>query len=206
MKHAKENPVARRLVTAVTAIAAVIALTAGGTLAYFSASETAHNVITSGGVNIELLEWADEAGTKEFADVEGVMPGEKVTKVVEVENSGANSAWVRIKVVKSFESEGGASELDDSVIEIDFDRENWTEGEGGWWYCNAELEPGETTAPLFKHVEFSGSDMGDAYQGGTAFVTVQAQAVQAANNPITDAELGVASVKGWPADGVLSGN
>ena len=197
MKHAKENSIAKRFVTVVTLVAAVIALTAGGTLAYFSASKTAHNVITSGGVNIELLEWADEARGEgdEFAGAEGVMPGEKVTKIVEVKNTGANNAWVRVQVVTSFESEGGASELDDSVIGIDFDKENWTEGEGGWWYCNAELEPGKTTPPLFEHVKFEGADMGNAYQGGTAFVTVQAQAVQVANNGSS-----VLEAAGWPAE------
>ena len=196
MKHAKENSIAKRLVTAVTLVAAVIALTAGGTFAYFSASETAHNVITSGGVDIELLEWADEARGEgdEFTGAEGVMPGERVTKIVEVKNTGANNAWVRVQVVTSFESEGGASELDDSVIDIDFDNENWTEGENGWWYCNAELEPGKTTAPLFKHVKFEGDDMGNAYQGGTAFVIVQAQAVQVANNGSM-----VFEAAGWPS-------
>ena len=56
------------------------ALTAAGTLAYYTDSARTHNVITSGKVNIDLLEWADEERTKPFKDKQGVMPGTKVTK------------------------------------------------------------------------------------------------------------------------------
>ena len=41
-------------------------------------------VITTGNVDIELNEWADEARTQPFQDKTGVMPGTKVTKIVEV--------------------------------------------------------------------------------------------------------------------------
>lgn len=36
-----------------------VATLAAGSLAYFTAEDTAHNVITSGGIDIDLLEWAD---------------------------------------------------------------------------------------------------------------------------------------------------
>ena len=189
MKHAKENPVAKRLVTAVTVIAAVIALTAGGTLAYFSTSERAHNVITSGGVDIKLLEWADKDRGEgdEFANVEGVMPGEKVTKIVEVKNTGASGAWVRIHIGADFTN----AALDPSVLGIKT-LDGWTKGEDGWWYYDQKLAAGDTTTPLFEEVVFAG-DMGNAYQGGTAVVSVYAQAVQSDNNG--DSALNAA---GWP--------
>lgn len=46
------------LVLSVAAIC--LAIIAAGTLAYFNAEDKAHNVITAGGINIAVNEWADE--------------------------------------------------------------------------------------------------------------------------------------------------
>ena len=199
MKHAKtkERRLAERAVTAVTVIAACVALCAGGTLAYFSASETAHNVITTGGVGIELCEWADLERTAPFEDVDGVMPGESVVKVVEVANDGQAPVWVRVKVDAALElADGTAAEAAaiERVVAIDFDDERWTEKDG-WWYCNEVLPAGGTTTPLFEHVAFAGSEMGNAYQSATLTVDVAAQAVQSDNNGATALE-----AAGWPAE------
>ena len=40
-----------------SAVAICIAILAAGTLAFFTAEDTAHNVITTGGVDIKLYEW-----------------------------------------------------------------------------------------------------------------------------------------------------
>ena len=74
------------------------ALTAAGTLAYYTDSARTHNVITSGKVNIALHEWADKKHKEPFRDKTGVMPGTKVTKIVEVENTGTGAAFVRLRV------------------------------------------------------------------------------------------------------------
>lgn len=167
-----------------------VSLMALGTAAYFSAEGRATNVITTGNVKVELHEWADEAKTEPFKDVTGVMPGASVTKIVEVENIGVGEAWVRVQVTKAIDME----DPDLSLIVIDFDEENWTQGEDGWWYCNAPLAAGETTEPLFEHVSFEGK-MNNDYQSKTATVTVKAQAVQTANNGET-----VFEAKGWPKE------
>ena len=166
MKHAKNKPLAKRAVAVVTAVAACVALTAGGTLAYFSASERAHNVITSGGVGIELLEWSlDEQGNRvPFEDVEGVMPGQSVDKIVEVRNDGQAPAWVRVKAEVSAElanvPEGEAPALLSDVVKIDYDEDAWTL-EGGWWHYGRPLPAGEVTTPLFQHVAFACAEMGN---------------------------------------------
>ena len=66
----------RRLLLAAV-IAICLSMAAYGTLAFFTAEDTAHNVITSGGVDIDLLEWADEEKTVPFPEegAGGVMPG-----------------------------------------------------------------------------------------------------------------------------------
>ena len=79
-------------------LAILVAILAANTLAYFTADAKAHNVITSGGVDIVLNEWANEDRTEPFEDRTGVMPGTKVTKIVEISNTGTAPVWVRAQV------------------------------------------------------------------------------------------------------------
>ena len=60
-------------------LAICLATLAAGTIAYFNSEGKAHNVITTGGVEIAVQEWADEERTKPFEDVTGVMPETTVT-------------------------------------------------------------------------------------------------------------------------------
>src|SRR5699024_11934074 len=57
-------------------------------LAYFSDDVTAHNVITTGGVEVKLIETTDGGETFPVEGITGVMPGQTVTKVVTVDNIG----------------------------------------------------------------------------------------------------------------------
>lgn len=192
-KHAKkEFGMNKRILSFVAAAAACCALVAGGTLAYFNAEEKAHNVITSGGVDIELNEWADLDKTRPFEDVDGVTPGASVVKVAEVENTGSAPAWVRVRADRSVLLADG-SQGDASVVGLNFDAEHWTQGEGGWWYYGEALPAGAATEALFTHVSFGGPSMGNAYQGSQAMVDVYVQAVQSDNN--SDSALTAA---GWP--------
>lgn len=179
------------LVFALAALCLSFALT--GTLAFFTAEETAHNVITTGGVDIELLEWADEDKTEVFTDVIGVVPGIDVTKIVEVKNTGSAEAWVRLSASTAIIlDEGVEGEVDLSLVTIDFNTTDWTLGEDGWYYYNKALKPGEITAPLFTTVSFA-ADMDNMYQNSDTTVDVMAMAVQSANNGIAATE-----AVGWP--------
>ncbi|MBS6396745.1 MAG: SipW-dependent-type signal peptide-containing protein [Clostridiales bacterium] len=168
-----------------------------GTLAYFTAEDTAHNVITSGEIDIELQEWADEEKTIPFpADgMNDVMPGTDVTKIVEIRNTGSNAAYIRVKVETEIVlPEGIEGEPDSGLIKIDFNEACWTLGEDGCYYYNEALEPDAVTEPLFTTVSFAPA-MGNIYQNSTAKVDVSAYAVQAANNGD-----GVMDAKGWPEE------
>ena len=179
-----------------------IAIAAVGTLAYFTTDAIAHNVITTGGVDIELSEWADAEKTQPFKDPSGVMPGMTVTKIAEVENTGASAAWVRVKVEKAIklakEIEGFTP--DTALVALNINTEKW-EHEGDYFYYKEALQPNEITAPIFTSVTFN-KTMGNEYQGATATVDIVAQAVQKDNNG--DSAL---TAKGWPASetGVESG-
>ena len=184
----------KRKLLIVSVLAILVAVTAAGTLAYFTDTGTAHNVITTGNVKIELKEWADEACEQPFQDKTGVMPGTKVTKIVKVENTGTGAAFVRLYVEKNV-YRADQKPMKSDPVSLDFDNRNWTYSESeGYYYYNRPLEPGKTTEPLFTTVTFDPL-MGNEYQNATAHVKVIAYAVQSANNGDSPQ-----AAKGWPSD------
>ena len=184
-------------IVALCTVLACLSIVASGTLAYFTASETAHNVITSGGVDIRLHEFS-ERGNEELVpwqDVDGVMPGAEISKIVTVENTGASDAWVRVKVDKTIILADG-DKGNPEVMKLDIKDAFWTE-QDGYYYYNDPLAPGETTPPLFTIVTFD-PKMGNEYQGSTAHIDVKADAVQVANNPVEGNN--VLDAQGWPKE------
>lgn len=188
---------------AITAAAIlVLSLVAYGTLAYLTAEETAHNVITAGTVSIQLKDQTrgENGALVDFPQPDGmkVMPGVVADKLVSVENTGGNDCWVRIKVDKDITPANGVTQAldveNDVILNLAQFAGDWTAQEG-WYYYNKALKPGETTPYLFTQVEFKG-EMGNEYQGSVLKLNVQAQAVQADNN---SPDNGVLGVTGWPA-------
>lgn len=181
--------------------AAVLAF--GGTMAYFTADDVAHNVITSGKIDIKLneitLKVDPETGEPiPFENVTGVMPNEQIDKIVSVENINlAAPAYIRVlvkpEIMLSDENEDKQEEVDYSLIMIDFNEKDWTFQEG-YWYYNKVLDTEAETEPLFTKVEFSKA-MGNMYQDAQVTVHVVAQAVQSKNNPGTSA----LTAQGWPS-------
>lgn len=189
----------KKKILALSMVAICMSVVAYGTLAYYTASETAENVITSGNVGIELLEWADADRTISYEEmypdniVTDVMPGTDVTKVVEVKNSGDNPVWVRVSVDKQIIMDEQMDEkADTGLMTMDFDTDNWTVGNDGYYYYTKPLEAGKTTESLFAAVAFDPA-MDNTYQNCKAKVEVKAYAVQTANNGTT-----VEEAKGWP--------
>ena len=181
----------KRKLLILSALAICIATLAAGTVAFFTSEGKAHNVITTGGVEIAVQEWADEEKTKPFEDLTGVMPNTTVTKIAEIKNTGASDAWIRVLVTKNIELTGDGTP-DTGLVELDLNRTDWTLGEDGYLYYNKILKPGEVTASVFTSVSFS-KTMGNEYQNATATVDVAAEAVQSDNNGTT-----VMDAQGWP--------
>lgn len=166
-----------------------------GTLAYFTAAETVHNVITSGNVDIDLIEQSStDDGLVPFEDMDGIVPGVTVSKIVSVKNTGVGTAWVRIAVEKEIQlAPGVEGDVDLALIELDIDTENWVE-EDAYYYYTKPLAVGESTEPLFTTVTFD-ETMGNMYQKSKAFIDVRAEAVQVANNAEGET---VFDALGWP--------
>lgn len=178
----------------IIALATVILLSAtAGTLAYFTHEDTATNVITAGDIKISLKEMSEsDNGLVPFEDIDDVMPGMVVSKIVTVENVGGQAAYVRLSVDTVLTlAEGVEGEVDLSLVTLDIDTEHWTLRDG-FYYYNEPLAAGAETEPLFTGVTFS-NEMGNMYQHSSASITVKAYAVQAANNSASALE-----AAGWP--------
>ena len=183
-------------------VAICVAIVAAGTLAYFTGETTAHNVITTGGVKVELVEKTD--GGKPFPEegVTGVMPGQTVGKEITVKNVGPSEAWIRIELVGYFDNSGVPDPQKDGertpsspidLIPHPDDNPDWELDEDGYYlYYTKPLAPGQTTPAAISSVVFK-PEMGNEYQGATFSLDVTVQAVQTANNGET-----VFEAQGWP--------
>jgi predicted ribosomally synthesized peptide with SipW-like signal peptide len=189
----------RLLITAVAVLA--LSLAAYGTLAYLTGSATAQNVITSGSVEIELLDQTASNAKISFP-TEGlkVMPGTTVSKEVSVKNL-SSECWVRVKLVKTIKLENQEalqSEWDPVTLNLNKgDGANqWTDAGGGYYYYNSPLAVGAETSKLFTTATFD-KGMGNEFQNASLAIQVYAEAVQTANNDIP-ADGDVTKVQGWP--------
>ena len=184
----------KKKILVVAAVVICLAIATTGTLAYFTYSDEAHNVITTGGVNIKLVEKTQrEDGTLvDFPEdgIHRVMPATDVSKIVSVKNTGKNGAWVRVKVELKITSSDGA-ELPADVMKYEVGK-NWSMEPDGFIYYAKPVEAGESTGILFDTVHLA-PEMGNEYQGCTANIEIFAQAVQTANNGDT-----VLKAAGWP--------
>lgn len=181
----------KRKILILSVLVICLAMIAAGSLAYYTADTKAHNVITTGSVDIELNEWANEERTEKFENQTGVMPGKDVTKIVEVKNVGTGSAWVCVQMFVDVYAENGKG-LPPEPVKLDINTTDWTY-QDGYYYYNKPLAPGASTEPLFTTVSFD-EQMGNEYQNAKAKIDITAIAVQSANNGET-----VLEATGWPS-------
>ena len=197
----------KKKVLAVLLVVLCLSILGDATAAYFTAKDTAHNVITTGSVDIEVVEKQEKDGVLVDYPVQpitGVMPGATVSKIVTVKNTGAGEAWVRVQLERSFtlspdapEALPEGEEADLELLQLTINEAAWVKI-GDWYYCRQPLAPGASTEALLREVSFA-PEMGNAYQGCTANVTVTAQAVQVKNNPLP-AGGDHSQIPGWPAN------
>ncbi len=187
VKHAR-----KRYVILAALILCCIAMTVGGTLAYFTAEETAYNVITTGELSMELKE--ETTGGKPFPEegITGIIPGQTVDKKVYVVNNGGVDFYVRIGLDKAVTGADGNA-LPFEHITLDLNTADWTEKDG-YYYYNRTLKPGEATKPLFNTVTFE-TTMDSDYMEANVKITVNAQAVQSRNNGTSALD-----ATGWAAE------
>ena len=176
----------KRIIT-ITIVVAILVATS--VFAASRISDVARSSITASNVKIELL-MLENKGSGEAA-VTGettVVPGEEVSRIAKIENTGNETAWVRLKptLVLSDGSE------DPNLIELNgIDSDKWVQ-QGDYWYYKEALAPGETSDALFTSVTISDS-IDTSFDG--ANLKVDADGTQFKNNGST-----VLEAQGWTAE------
>ena len=142
------------------------AIAASSTIAYFTSETTAHNVITSGGIDIEIVETMKLAdGTvvdfpsEEFKEenkdnpenipeLPPVMPGTSMSKIVKVKNIQEQSwirAWVNIGISDETNQKNlllqvpGADGNPVDVVSFELG-EGWVQGEDYYYYYTEPVD------------------------------------------------------------------
>lgn len=190
-----------KLITAAVSLGAL--MTVGGTLAWFTDSETATNVVTTGNVNVKITEalpteeQQEEGGftAVENADegitYEGIEPGTVIPKDPVIQYIGASDAYVRYKVEVS-----GISEDNVKFIRNGVDVTEVIMNMAGDYIYSTEIfkqgdfvTHGESVGeavPFFTEVEFfGGNELVDLQD---ISITVKADAIQADNLPDVDVD------------------
>ena len=171
-------------------IIAILAVISVGTLAYFTSEQNAENVISAGNIKLEIHE--KTASGEDFPE-EGiiVMPGDTVSKIVTVENTGDHPLYLRVKLTEGVSDE---ALTDDDCLDININRSCWLEKDGYYYYYRA-LQSGETTEQLFSEVYFDLYNIDNKYLGKHFTLNVAASAVQSENNGSD-----VLNAIGWPEE------
>lgn len=213
-----------KLITAAVSLGAL--MTVGGTLAWFTDSETTTNVVTTGNVNVKITEtlptedqqkeggFTAEENMWEGITYEGIEPGTIIPKNPVIQYIGASDAYVRYKVeisgIKeknmgniSF-SQGGLDVTDDIMLKS-----------GAYIYSTEIFKTGDFVthgesvkdeSPLFTEVVFNGgNELADLQD---IAITIKADAIQADNLPDTNGngEIDVEDIAAAFADSEVEGS
>ncbi|MDU6428077.1 MAG: SipW-dependent biofilm matrix protein BsaA [Clostridium perfringens] len=181
-------------------IAGVLAVgSIGGSLAWFTSSDSVTNPFSTAstdnpsdpnsGIKIH------EDFNKEDAD--NTLPGDTVTKQVNVINKATYDQLIRVKIKKVWKDAKGEekSDLDTKNIILNFGKNladskdpkegKWIEGSDGYYYYNGIVNPDGQTANLLESVTLS-KDTTNEFKGLKFDVVVDSEGVQAANGAVSD--------------------
>lgn len=212
----------KKMALTAAAVALVGTLAVGGTLAWFTDTETATNVVTTGNVDVKITEnmpteeqqnagkYTATENENEGITYEGIEPGTVIQKDPVIQYIGVSKAYVRYKVVV----EG----IDWDNVEFWRDDVNVTEDikglvNGDWQYSTEIYETGDFVThggtvkdvqELFTEVKFKGGN--ELADKKNINITIKADAIQADNLPDVnnDGEIGVDDIKAAFDEGVVS--
>lgn len=181
-------------------IAGVLAVgSIGGSLAWFTSSDSVTNQFSTAstdkpsnpnsGIKIHEDFKPEEAKNK--------LPGDEVTKQVNVINTAKYDQLIRVKIKKVWKDakEDGKSKLDTENIVLNFENNltdskdpkegKWIEGSDGYYYYNGIVNPDGQTSNLLESVTLSEKATNE-YKGVDFDVIVDSEGVQAANGAVSD--------------------
>ncbi|EOU1595713.1 hypothetical protein QYB28_001778 [Clostridium perfringens] len=181
-------------------IAGVLAVgSIGGSLAWFTSSDSITNPFSTASTdnpsNLNSGIKINEKFNKEEAD--NTLPGDNVTKQVNVSNKATYDQLIRVKIKKVWKDAKGEEkpDLDTKNIILNFENNltdsnkpeegKWIEGSDGYYYYNGIVNPKGQTANLLESVTLS-KDTTNEFKGLKFDVVVDSEGVQAANGAVND--------------------
>lgn len=170
------------IIGAALTVTAMVA--AGSTLAYFTAEDTALNKISTGSVDIGIVEtMKTENGIQPYENpTEPILAGDTVSKIVQVENTGVGDTYIRAKITVDF---GENTELSTDMVKLNLNTDKWKSEGDGYYYYEDIVHAGETTEALFDSFILS-ADAGNEYQNQELNIQIDAEAIQSRNNNRTN--------------------
>lgn len=170
----------KKMALTAAAVAMVGTLAVGGTLAWFTDTETATNVVTTGNVDIAWWENGDKITESnpgvEFGKDTPVTPGASLDKLAFVKNEGKNSALIRVRIV--------VDPVVARVITPVFSEEGknyWVDGDDGYYYYSEIVDPNEDTKDFITNLTVSTEAGNQEADIEDAKVELVAEAIQADN-------------------------
>lgn len=179
----------RKVALTAAAVAMVGTLAVGGTLAWFTDTETATNVVTTGNVDIAIHETNDPEGTFNDSTVitnnglsygneeKGVTPGEHMTKRVAIQNTGENPALIKVTI------DVENSDVIDLVLAKN---SKWLSDEEGVYYYSEAVAPTAFTADLLSALEIAPTVDNKSTDLADLEVKIMAYAIQSENLKVGD--------------------
>lgn len=171
----------KKIALVVASLALVAVLAVGATLAWFTDSQEAHNVVTFGNVKISLTEpnfAFDKEEDGKLVKID-VVPGEEISKDPTIQNTGNNACYVRAKVEISGDLLDVKTE-DEIRACLDI-QDGWTyNAEDGYYYYSAVLDPNSDAIKLFTTVTLPKA-WSNEVANKTFNIDVTAEAVQSQN-------------------------
>ncbi|MGM8230949.1 SipW-dependent biofilm matrix protein BsaA [Clostridium perfringens] len=181
-------------------IAGVLAVgSIGGSLAWFTSSDSVTNPFTTASTDnpsnpnsgIKINEKFDKN------EADNTLPGDNVTKQVNVSNTATYDQLIRVKIEKVWKDAEGTEkpDLDKENIILNFEKNltdsnnpeegKWIKGSDGYYYYNGIVNPDGQTANLLESVTLS-KDITNEFKGLKFDVVVASEGVQAANGAVND--------------------
>ncbi|HHD2804932.1 TPA: SipW-dependent biofilm matrix protein BsaA [Clostridium perfringens] len=181
-------------------IAGVLAVgSIGGSLAWFTSSDSITNPFSTASTDNPSNPNSGIKINEDFnkEDADNTLPGDNVTKQVNVSNKATYDQLIRVKIKKVWKDAKGEekSDLDTKNIILNFENNltdsnkpeegKWIEGSDGYYYYNGIVNPDGQTANLLESVTLS-KDTTNEFKGLKFDVVVDSEGVQAANGAVND--------------------
>ena len=185
-------------------IAGVLAVgSIGGSLAWFTSSDSVTNPFATASTDNPSDPNSGIKIHEDFKpeDADNTLPGDTVTKQVNVINKATYDQLIRVKIKKVWKDAKGEEkpDLDTKNINLNFENNltdsnkpeegKWIEGSDGYYYYNGIVNPKGQTANLLESVTLS-KDTTNEFKGLKFDVVVDSEGVQAANGAVNDSSKG----------------